>query len=285
MRRKVAGAISALFERQRRRRRRLVRSQSSIYLGDYTALARLQAGPKIFVDTRDLGIAAHLMLDGYWEPWVERVLMKALKPGMTFCDVGANFGYYTLLGAATVGQRGKVFSFECNPRLSQLLRKSVLVNGMQDVVTLSSMAVSNVQGHATLTFDDEFSGGGTIVEVGPDYPWSEHKVTVACAPLDSLLDGQQVPNVLKIDVEGSEAKVLLGAERILSDRGLQTIVFEYYAPSIIHTMAPISLLQKLSSVGFQLQILTESGPASPQSPEALAATIGDTMAYLAATRR
>ncbi|PKP94592.1 MAG: hypothetical protein CVT77_01765 [Alphaproteobacteria bacterium HGW-Alphaproteobacteria-16] len=224
------------------------------------------------------------MLDGRWEPWVERVLMKALKPGMTFCDAGANFGYYTLLGASAVGPAGRVFAFECNPRLFDLLQRSDLVNGLQDIVELSPMAVSDGVGPATLTYADEFSGGGTILEMGPDYPRSQKRITIACAPLDSLLPPQTVPNVLKVDVEGSEPQVFEGAKRILSDRRLQTIVFEYYAPSIARTMPPTALLRQFSGYGFRLQMLPTTGLLPPSSPEELVATIGNTMVYVLATR-
>lgn len=134
--------MSTVGSKARNRSRSAARSQSTVYLGDFTALARLRTGHKSYVDTRDVGIASHLMMDGHQEPWVERVLIKALKPGMTFCDIGANFGYYTLLGANAVGSGGKVFAFECNPRLFNLLNQSVLVNGLHEVVERSPVAAA-----------------------------------------------------------------------------------------------------------------------------------------------
>ena len=85
--------------------RRLELSQT-IYLGDHEALTRLHTGHRIYVDTRDIGIASHLMLEGRWEPWIEQVLIPAIKPGMRFLDVGANFGYYFQeTGQICCGQR------------------------------------------------------------------------------------------------------------------------------------------------------------------------------------
>ncbi|MFM7779640.1 MAG: hypothetical protein ACKPB8_12950, partial [Alphaproteobacteria bacterium] len=68
------------------RLRRLELSQT-IYLGSHEALTRLHTGHRIYVDTRDVSIASHLMLEGRWEPWVERALIPAIKPGMRFVDV------------------------------------------------------------------------------------------------------------------------------------------------------------------------------------------------------
>ncbi|TNE30054.1 MAG: FkbM family methyltransferase [Sphingomonadales bacterium] len=275
---------SAVAGIQRSRRRHSAWSQSTAYLGDYIALTRLHTGHKIYVDTRDIGIASHLMMDGRWEPWVERVLVKALKPGMTFCDIGANFGYYTLIGASAVGARGRVFAFECNPRLFDLLNRSVLVNGLHEIVELSPLAVSGGMEQATLTYDNKFSGGGTILEAGPDSSETHNKITVGCASLDSLLSLQTSPNVLKVDVEGSEPLVFEGAHRILSDRRLQTIIFEYYAPSISRSISPTALLNQLSGHDFHLQMLPPTGLLPPCGPEELVEAIGDKMVYVLATR-
>ena len=78
---------------------RTLRNGQTIYLGDHEALTRLYTGHRVYVDTRDVGICSHLMLEGRWEPWIEAVLRQTVKPGMRFADVGANFGYYTLLGS------------------------------------------------------------------------------------------------------------------------------------------------------------------------------------------
>ena len=82
------GKRLALVEAQLRR----LELSQTIYLGDHEALTRLHTGHRIYVDTRDISIASHLMLEGRWEPWVENVLIPAIKPGMLFVDIGANFG-------------------------------------------------------------------------------------------------------------------------------------------------------------------------------------------------
>jgi hypothetical protein len=73
-----------------------------IYLGDYTALTRTIYGHKMYVDTRDVSLAPHLLLDGYWEQWITNIFRELVKPGMTVVDVGANFGYYSVLAASLV---------------------------------------------------------------------------------------------------------------------------------------------------------------------------------------
>jgi FkbM family methyltransferase len=255
-----------------------------IYLGDHTALTRLRSGHKIYVDTRDVGIASHLMLDGIWETWVENALIPEIKPGMTFYDIGANFGYYTLLGARAVGPNGRVFAFECNPRLNKLLRQSVMVNGLAGMTTVIANAVSDRAGTVKLTTDLEFSGGGTTLPASPTSQWTREQIEVPCAPLDELAPPESPANVIKIDVEGAEPLVFAGADRVLSNRTLGTIVFEFYAPTISLSQPPAAFLERVASYGFSLQAITPDGVQTAMTPAALLESIGKQMTYVIGRR-
>src|ERR1700736_3927602 len=69
----------------------------AVYLGDHLTLARVLGQSKMLLPTTDVGFASHLMLDGFWEIWLTLFFARLVMPGMTVVDVGANFGYYTLL--------------------------------------------------------------------------------------------------------------------------------------------------------------------------------------------
>lgn len=255
-----------------------------IYLGDHTALTKLRSGQKIYVDTRDVGIASHLMLDGVWETWVASALLPEIKPGMTFYDIGANFGYYTLLGARAVGMSGRVFAFECNPRLNKLLRQSVMVNGLAQMTTVVSAAVSDHNGVVKLTTDLEFSGGGTTLPANPKSEWTREQVEVPCATLDELTPPEAVPHVMKIDVEGAEPLVFRGAQRVLTDHALGVIVFEFYAPTISLSQAPNEFLERVASYGFSLHAITPEGVQPAKSPLELLESVGRQMTYIIGRR-
>src|SRR5262249_7878864 len=87
-----------------------------VYLGRHTALCRVLGLFKISLDTNDTGFASHVLLDGFWEMWLTIFFARQVKPGMTVIDVGANFGYYTLLFGSLVGDEGRVYAVEPNPR-------------------------------------------------------------------------------------------------------------------------------------------------------------------------
>src|SRR5882672_5557832 len=106
-----------LLERAIRRR------VQTAYLGDGLVLARILGRHKIFLRSSDRGFACHVMLDGFWEMWLTQFLAHRVKPGMTVIDVGANFGYYTLLLGDAVGEAGRVIAAEPNPDAASLLQE------------------------------------------------------------------------------------------------------------------------------------------------------------------
>jgi len=82
----------------------------AVYLGDHLALVRVLGQAKMFLSTTDAGFASHVMLDGFWEIWLTLFFARVIAPGMTVIDVGANFGYYTLLFGRAVGPSGRVIA-------------------------------------------------------------------------------------------------------------------------------------------------------------------------------
>ena len=78
------------------------------------------------------GLCAHLLLDGYWEMGLTMHMARTVRAGMTAIDVGANFGYYTILLGALVGEGGHVFAVEPAPATAAMLRRSVELNGFQN---------------------------------------------------------------------------------------------------------------------------------------------------------
>jgi FkbM family methyltransferase len=246
---------------------------TAIYCGDYTALATTKWGAKIYVDTRDVSLAPHIMLEGDWEPWVTNCMATFLQKhkGCTFIDVGANVGWYTLL-ACGLGA-GHVFSFEPNPRMAALLRKTIMVNGYKDWVTLTEAACGAEEGTMELVVNPEEMGGAHVVPLR----WQAPAVCDdACkvVRLDdvvfrgksswSLIDAPGAI-IIKIDVEGFEPQVLAGATELLK---LHPIMFLEHARSDGHR----GMYEALVSSGYSLRHARHSGhPSEPLDVVALMA--------------
>lgn len=229
----------------------------SIYLGNFRALTGLFTGHKIFVDTRDVGIAPHLLWEGRWEPWIDHHVLYAVQPGMTVCDVGAAFGYYTLLMAEKVGARGRVHAFEPNPSLAALLEQSVAVNGFHPRVTIHQLALGAEDGELRLHVDRESVGGAFLSPA--DAQAGTDAVPVVVRRLDDLVPADQKVDFLKIDVEGFEAAVMAGARATLERSELKGALLEFCRTSDDMERLP-EYIRHLYDRGMTAVALEPSGP-------------------------
>ena len=121
------------------------RKAAGVYYGDHRLLCRLLGDYLAFVDARDLMLGPRLVLDGFWEAWVTLALARYLQPGMWCVDVGANYGYYTLLMAAACGPEGRVVACEPNPLLAETyLPQNLSLNGFYHGVGVCPKVVGNL---------------------------------------------------------------------------------------------------------------------------------------------
>jgi FkbM family methyltransferase len=270
------------YESLESRLRRLELSQT-IYLGDHEALTRLHTGHRIYVDTRDVGIASHIMLEGRWEPWIETILVQAIKPGMRFVDVGANFGYFTLIGAEMVGALGHVYSLEANPLLFKKLTKSIAVNGFNSRVSPFNVAVIDESRPMEILFNHTGSGGGWTEIPRKRGALKSEVLPVNGEPLDKLLGDVPDIQVMKIDVEGAEPKVLAGAKGLMARSRSLTIILEFDLRRRM-AQAPLDYLQNFEHQGFRLSIAEPTGLVSSLSASDCLARLGSRVSYLLLTR-
>jgi FkbM family methyltransferase len=170
------------------------------------------------------GLSPHIGSDGLYEPAETSLIQKILRPNMTFVDVGANIGWYTLLAASKVGVKGRVISFEPEPLNNALLKQSIALNNFQNVI-LMQKCLSNCNGTTKLYLAGQNFGAHSIVRQTSTRPTD---IDVETQKLDDVLTEIGINNVdiLKIDVEGAEALVLEGSQQTIY-RGVKHILFEW----------------------------------------------------------
>ena len=146
-----------------------------------------------------------------YEPGKHALIRRHLRPGMTFIDVGANKGDFTLLAARIVGDSGRVISIEPEPDNHSILRRSIELNGYTNVRVMH-LALSDRDGTATLQIGST-SGAHTL---SPEFSGTR-TVEVPTRTLDGVVAEQQLASVdmIKIDVQGLELAVLRGAAETL----------------------------------------------------------------------
>jgi FkbM family methyltransferase len=231
-----------------------------VYVGDHTALVATRWGAKMLVDTRDAMVAPWLLLDGLWESTVTQWLQQTLAPGQIFVDVGANIGYFTLLGASLVGPDGQCVGVEAHPHLAELLQRNVIINGFHGYVTTYHRAAWSEATELKLHMRRNFASNSSIGSIGSDaleqLGDTETTVVVDAVPLDDLLAHLPHIDVMKVDVEGAEVQVFSGLKRILRANPRLTIVFEWAPAQIVDVGdEPAALLDLLAAEGFGFRLI------------------------------
>ena len=202
----------------------LIRSLCATVRLDDAILCRVLGRYKVYVDSSDVGLAPHLMLDGYWEMHVTEAILGFVRSGMTVVDVGANQGYFTMLLADLVGPTGHVFAAEPNPRMMDMLQKSVLLNGFRTRVVSIAQALSRNSGDTvTLHIPKDLPQNGSIMWNGNE---TSKPVVIDTLSLDDLI-GDGPVDFIKIDVEGAEEAVWDGMARIIARNRPLSIILEF----------------------------------------------------------
>ena len=171
------------------------------------------------------GLTRRLVIDGEYEPCMTRVFEQMLKKGMMVIDVGANVGYYTLLAAKCVGETGKVWAFEPESKNFEELLANIALNGFGKIIVPYKKAVSNVAGMAEMFVSVVESGEHSLI---PCRDRNTQTVSVGVVCIDDIISGKV--DILKVDAEGNDMNVILGAKELL-ERNPNIVLFTELFPS------------------------------------------------------
>jgi FkbM family methyltransferase len=150
------------------------------------------------------------MLLEQFEPRETRLVRELLPRGGAFVDVGAHIGWFTVVGARAVGPGGNVHAFEAFGPNVAALRRNLALNGLERV-DVTEAAVADAPGRARM--GREAGGDSGTATAGAQASGSLEEVEQVT--LDSVLPASQPIDLLKVDVEGFEARVLAGASASL----------------------------------------------------------------------
>jgi FkbM family methyltransferase len=188
------------------------------YLGDHMALCRVLGRYKMYVDTRDTGFGCNLLLDGFWEMWLTIFIARLVRPGMVAIDVGANFGYYTLILADLVGEAGHVYAVEPNPSTAIALRRSIRLNVPGSRATVIEAAAGAADGGQSLLYAPHGEPKNTAVIASSNQVNASAGTvyTVSEVSLDRIAAERGRIDFIKIDAEGAEEAIIAGAMNTLT---------------------------------------------------------------------
>jgi FkbM family methyltransferase len=253
--------------------------REAIYLGNRRALTRTIWGHKMIVNTQDVSLTPHLLLDGYWELWITEFLLNRVKPDTVMIEIGANMGYYTMLVAARLGEQGKLYAFEANAEMCELTFRNLEINGLLDRVQVLNKAVCSQNQKVKLSQFKYHMGGSTLLSFPEQIAEGWHDqveyVEVDGVSLDEFF-GKTSPKVdlIKIDAEGSEAMIFKGMKHLLAANPQIEIIFEFLPRSIqVGGDDPESFLKSIEEQGFNLYEISGSRKLVRRRPVDLAQVV------------
>jgi FkbM family methyltransferase len=155
--------------------------------------------------------------NGDHEPWVQELLKSELRHSDCYFDVGAHTGFFCLIASRFVGPSGKILAIEPDPDNFVTLKANMAKNGITQITIEEAAAWSSV--------------GQVIFERAPDISNRTQghiasaadprltRINVPAVRLDDIVfsEGYSAPDLIKMDVEGSEWDALQGAERLLNE--------------------------------------------------------------------
>jgi FkbM family methyltransferase len=228
--------------------RRIVR------LGGDELLVETVYGYHMVIPGWNLDVGVGIARDGVIEPWTNQVLISLLSPGDHVVNVGANFGFYSLLAAQRVGSSGRVYAIEANPEVFPYLVKGTFWSGFPNIVQAYNCAAVSPDKHKQpLEFfsDPQFIGGGNLFGGGDqartelkDCLWNStniretlddnRKFTCRGVFTKVMTEGRTVDSLVTdpikamlIDAEGSESFVIGGAKETIRKSPNLSIILEW----------------------------------------------------------
>ena len=184
--------------------------------------AALHFAPKIHMELlpTDEG-HSHIAFVGFYELPLTKIIVALARRGGLLVDVGANYGYFSLLWAAT-NPRNTVVAFEASPRNHAAFIRNIERNGLGDRIAAESKAIGRESGLMRFEIgpDEQTGWGGLSKE-----PFGK-SIQVTVTTLDELIPEQAEIAVLKVDVEGADTWVLEGARELLKRRRIAHIMYE-----------------------------------------------------------
>jgi len=235
-------------------------------------ITKLGKGLKVRIYTHDI-IGKDIYVKGMFEKAECMFVTGFLKPGMTFFDIGANLGQYTLIGAECVGGSGHVHSFEPSSRMFSELNFNVSLNGLSNVCNLNNVAVSDKEGIAKLS---KYEAGGEVFGSLGNQNWAESGKSIVgyeevkTITLDNYIHqhGIRKIDLIKMDIEGAELFALQGARQLLQHSHAPVIVLEMVARNTEgFGYKPAAICDYLKEFGYRLYCFNKRGRISGLLPQ------------------
>jgi len=167
--------------------------------------------------------------------WIDRFKSHKTK-NIVFWDIGSNIGLYSIY-AAIKFKKIEIISFEPSTSNTRTLSRNISINGLYDKIKIFSLALTNKKNIISYFAETKFSEGGSLSSFDNLYndtgdPLKENQIknkyNIFGTNIDDLIKNKivSIPDYIKIDVDGIEHLILLGAQNLLKNNKLKELLIE-----------------------------------------------------------
>ena len=159
-----------------------------------------------------------------FEKEVVDLAFKHIKEDTAVLDVGSNFGQMSILFSQKVGDKGKVYAFDADDFVFNVLQKNIEANNKTGKIIPTFGAIHNKENEILYFPVQDFEKFGAYGSYGIDYN-SKKGREVKSITIDSL-NIQEPISFMKIDIQGGDLQAMQGAVKTI-EKNKMPILFEY----------------------------------------------------------
>jgi FkbM family methyltransferase len=207
---------------------------------------RMPGGLRMALNPEDGGISRDLILDPDRESHAQ-ALLRGIGPGDTVIDAGANIGYYSIKLSRIIGETGSLYAIEPAESSRRLLIRNLADNRCNNA-TIHTVAFGDRAGRAKLFLNTKKNLNNML---GPSYGEIIGHQDVEMTTLDEFVAERGIsPNFIRMDTEGYEYNILMGAKKTLKAGKDLALMVEFHA-DLMGKGKSSRLLRMLKSLGFE----------------------------------
>ena len=210
----------------------------------------------LFLNPNDPVVSGAIFFNVY-EKSESHFIKSICFEGMNILDIGANIGYYTALFSQLAGDKGSVIAIEPDLESYKYLSKSINSFNYKNVLSFH-LAASDIKQKLPLFISKENRGDNRLYSTNQ----KRNSIMVDCLTVDELLEENKMENLdlIKIDVQGYEPKVLKGMLKIVRSSKKLMLLSEFWPKGILQAgESPKEFLTMLRKMQFQLFELKKNG--------------------------
>jgi len=210
----------------------------------------------LFLNPNDPVVSGAIFFNVY-EKSESQFIKSICFEGMNILDIGANIGYYTALFSQLAGDKGSVIAIEPDLESYKYLSRSINSFNYKNVLSFH-LAASDIKQKLPLFISKENRGDNRLYSTNQ----KRNSIMVDCLTVDELLEENKMENLdlIKIDVQGYEPKVLKGMLNIVRSSKKLIVLSEFWPKGILQAgESPKEFLTMLRKMQFQLFELKKNG--------------------------